>query len=169
MTSPRFEYAGIALDIVAKPYEYRIASSVFINSASFSSSVRCTSGAQIIFDRRVGKAMKLRYEKLWKWIWQTNWYLLTYCAIKSARSTWPNAVFPERLHCGFLAHTEISKWLTRHYIVFDGIKSSALDPSMHSLMGVPVLRACPPCQENWTTLDWSAQSRWQLSSCWACC
>ena len=32
--------------------------------------------------------------------------------------------------------------------VFDGMKSSALDPSTHSLMSAPVLRACPPCQEN---------------------
>lgn len=41
--SPLFEYAGIALAIVAKPYEYIIASSVLMNFASRSSNSRCTS------------------------------------------------------------------------------------------------------------------------------
>lgn len=41
--SPRFEYAGIALAIVANPYEYIIASSVLMNFASRSSNSKCTS------------------------------------------------------------------------------------------------------------------------------
>lgn len=41
--SPLFEYAGIALAIVANPYEYIIASSVLMNFASRSSNSKCTS------------------------------------------------------------------------------------------------------------------------------
>ena len=46
--SPLLEYAGIALDIVENPYEYKIASSQFINLARSSSSDKCTSGSKKI-------------------------------------------------------------------------------------------------------------------------
>ena len=43
MTSPLFEYVGMALDIQANPYEYKTASSVLVNFDILRSSSKCTS------------------------------------------------------------------------------------------------------------------------------
>ncbi len=83
----------MALAIVANPYEYRIASSQFINCATFSSSSKWTSENYIRDNRRqkrMGQSLQAETE-----MWLSA---LTHSPVKSSRTTRSDTILLNSLH-----------------------------------------------------------------------